>query len=80
MKTTATELGYFLRVRFAELGTTSASVARKLGLNKATVSSWVTGRAIPRGASMRKLQAVLDLDDAERLRLYDMASMAKGGQ
>lgn len=50
-----------IQERLAERGWNSSSLATELGLSRAAVSKWFTGKAFPRPAELLKLGKLLDL-------------------
>jgi hypothetical protein len=52
-----------LRYLMSLQGLTSQNVADRLGIGRATVASWYSGRTIPRGTMPRRLADVLDAED-----------------
>lgn len=50
-----------IQERLGESGLNSSSLAKQLGLSRAAVSKWFTGKAFPRPAELLKLGKLLDL-------------------
>ncbi len=50
-----------IQERLGERGLSSASLAKQLGLSRAAISKWLTGKAFPRPAELLKLGKLLDL-------------------
>lgn len=56
------DLGDRIRTAREALGLRQEDVAEILGINRNTVGSWETGLHLPRGAHLRRLREVLQLD------------------
>lgn len=57
--------------RCAELGVTQSSIAEHLGLTRAAVSKWFTGKSFPRPAELLKLGKLLGLRYSELVKTFD---------
>ncbi|MER5477767.1 helix-turn-helix transcriptional regulator [Streptomyces sp. NPDC002734] len=74
------EFGPWLGRQLARAGMSQADLAAKVGLTRAAVSAWITGRAVPREETMQAIAAALGADRATvHLRTTDIAGSITTG-
>ncbi|MGW0606383.1 helix-turn-helix transcriptional regulator [Streptomyces sp. NPDC002640] len=74
----AVEFGPWLARQLRRADMSQTELAEAVGLTRAAVSAWITGRAVPREETMRAIAAALDADYAAlHTRTTDVVSPAK---
>ncbi|MEU9579690.1 helix-turn-helix transcriptional regulator [Streptomyces chilikensis] len=74
------DFGPWLGRQLARAGMTQADLAKEVGLTRAAVSAWITGRAVPREETMLDIARALGVDSATvHLRTSDIAGSVTTG-